>query len=195
MTAFQAGQIVQEYIRGALPLFEPMEQERNGGVCEETFEVLYATAPSAPVDSMPQAAAQRRHRLPLREPAARRDRAQKGTKFLEFKQIVAEAIALDPTVAHIPDAKVILRDVANGIRVPAKWLRTESRCARPRRLRPQPRQQQQLLANLRSRAPRWRRTSARRARTRRKPRRPGLMRPSLNPSVKDPTFSDEARLR
>ena len=51
--------------------------------------------------------------------------AQKGIKFLEFKQIVAEAVALDPGAAHIPDAVVILRDVANGVKIPSKWLRGE----------------------------------------------------------------------
>jgi hypothetical protein len=40
MTAFQAGQMVAQYIRDALPLFEPMEAERNGAICEESFELL-----------------------------------------------------------------------------------------------------------------------------------------------------------
>jgi hypothetical protein len=47
MTAFQAGQVIQQWIREALPLFEPIEPEYNGQICEETFGLLCATAPSA----------------------------------------------------------------------------------------------------------------------------------------------------
>ena len=125
MTAFQAGQIVQEYIRGALPLFEPMEEDYNGALCEETFDVMFRAGGFGPVDQIP---------MPLRNsdidwrfesPLHDAIEQQKGIKFLEFKQIVAEALALDPSTAHLPDAPVILRDVANGIKVPAIWLRTE----------------------------------------------------------------------
>jgi hypothetical protein len=42
MTAYEVGQRIQEYIRGALPLFEPMEMEYNGALCERTFEILQA---------------------------------------------------------------------------------------------------------------------------------------------------------
>lgn len=125
MTAFQAGQIVQEYIRGALPLFEPMEQEYNGAVCEETFDVLYRSgAFGSPMDiprELRNADVDFKFESPLHDAIEQ----QKGLKFLEFKQIVAEAVALDPAAAHVPDAVIILRDVAEGIRVPAKWLRTE----------------------------------------------------------------------
>jgi hypothetical protein len=125
MTAFQAGQIVQEYIRGALPLFEPMETEYNGAVCDETFDVLYrAGAFGSPMD-VPRALRNADVDFKFESPLHDAIEQQKGIKFLEFKQIVAEAVTLDPSSAHIPDATVILRDVANGIRVPAKWLRTE----------------------------------------------------------------------
>jgi hypothetical protein len=40
MTAYEVGQRVQEYIRNALPLFEPMEDEYNAAICDETFEVM-----------------------------------------------------------------------------------------------------------------------------------------------------------
>jgi hypothetical protein len=125
MTAFQAGQIVQEYIRGALPLFEPMEAEYNGAVCEETFDVLYrAGAFGSPMD-VPQALRNADVDFRFESPLHDAIEQQKGIKFLEFKQIVTEAVTLDPSSGHIPDATVILRDVADGIRVPAKWLRTE----------------------------------------------------------------------
>lgn len=125
MTAFQAGQIVQEYIRGALPLFEPMEAEYNGAVCEETFDVMYrAGGFGSPLD-VPRELRDTDVDFKFESPLHDAIEQQKGIKFLEFKQIVTEAMALDPAVAHIPDAVTILRDVAEGIRTPAKWMRTE----------------------------------------------------------------------
>jgi hypothetical protein len=125
MTAFQAGQIVQEYIRGALPLFEPMEMDYNGGLCEETFDLLYRnSAFGSPMDvprSLRNADIDFRFESPLHDAIE----SAKGTKFLEFGQIVAQAVQLDPDAIHIPDAKTILRDVANGIKVPSTWLHTE----------------------------------------------------------------------
>jgi hypothetical protein len=148
MTAFQAGQIVQEYIRGALPLFEPMEMDYNGGICEETFDVLYRNSafgsPQDLPDPLRNADIDFRFESPLHDAIDQ----QKGIKFLEFKQIVAEAIALDPSVAHIPDAKVILRDVADGIRTPAKWMRTELQVEEAEFAVAQQAQQQQLLETL-----------------------------------------------
>lgn len=148
MTAFQAGQIVQEYIRGALPLFEPMELDYNGGVCEETFEVLYRNgAFGSPLDlpePLRNADIDFRFESPLHDAIEQ----QKGIKFLEFKQIVAEAVALDPTCAQLPDAPLILRDVADGIRVPAKWLRTELEVEDAKRVIAQEREKQALLQTL-----------------------------------------------
>lgn len=126
MTAFQAGQMVQEYIRGALPLFEPMEADYNGQACEETFDILYRNGGFGSSSDRP---------MPLRNidldfrfesPLHDAIDQQKGVKFLEFGQIVAQAVQLDPSCAQVPNAEVILRDVADGIRTPAKWLRTES---------------------------------------------------------------------
>ena len=125
MTAFQAGQIMQEYIRGALPLFEPMETDYSGQLCEETFDIMRRNGGFGSMLDVPRpllnAEIDWRFQSPLHDAIEQ----QKGMKFLEFKQVVAEAVALDPQCAHIPDAPAILRDVANGIRVPARWLRSE----------------------------------------------------------------------
>lgn len=130
MTAYQAGQLVQEYIRGALPLFEPMEAEYNGAICDETFDLLYrGGAFGSPLD-VPRELRDADVDFQFESPLHDAIEQQKGIKFLEFKQIVTEAIALDPGVAQIPDAVTILRDVAEGIRAPAKWMRTEAEVER-----------------------------------------------------------------
>ncbi len=54
MTAYEVGQRVQEYIRNALPLFEPMEMDYNGAVCDRTFEVMLRNGGFGRVEDMPQ---------------------------------------------------------------------------------------------------------------------------------------------
>ena len=146
MTAFQAGQIVQEYIRGALPLFEPMEMEYNGAICEETFDVLFrGMAFGSPMD-VPRSLRDTDIDFKFESPLHDAIEQQKGLKFLEFKQIVTEAVALDPSVVHIPDATAILRDVAEGVRVPAKWLRSEQATEEAQKIAAQQAAQAEALA-------------------------------------------------
>lgn len=148
MTAFQAGQIVQEYIRGALPLFEPMEMEYNGALCEESFELLYRNGAFGSPQDIPQPLRNAEVDFRFESPLHDAIEQQKGTKFLEFGQLVAAAVQLDPSCAHIPAAKDILRDVADGIRVPAKWLNSEEDVRRSEQAVAQERQQQKMLATL-----------------------------------------------
>lgn len=148
MTAFQAGQIVEEYIRGALPLFEPMEMERNAQECDETFDVLNRNGGFGSPQDRPPALQNTEVDFTFESPLHDAIEAQKGVKFLEFKQIVAEAMALDPGVAQIPDSKVILRDVAAGVRVPSKWLRTEMEVEEAENAVAEQQEQQQMLETL-----------------------------------------------
>lgn len=125
MTAFQAGQLVQQYIRGALPLFEPVEQEYSAQICEETFDLMMANGAFGPPSMIP--AQLRGADLGWRFESPLHDamEAQKGTKFLEMRQLIGEALALDESAVALPDTITALRDALDGIQVPAEWTRTE----------------------------------------------------------------------
>lgn len=148
MTAFQAGQIVQEYIRGALPLFEPMEAEYNGGICEETFDVLYRGAAFGALEDIPRALRGEDIDFKFESPLHDAIEQQKGIKFMELGQIVAQAVQLDPACAHVVDAVITLRDVAEGIKVPQKWMRTELQVEEAQAVAAKSAQQQQTLATM-----------------------------------------------
>lgn len=126
MTAYEIGQRIQEYIRGAMPIFEPMEMEYNGAMCEATFDLLLRGGAFGDPRMMPRslqgADIQFRFESPLHDAIE----AQKGQKFIEMNQLIAQAINLDQSVIALPDAKVALRDALNGIGVPAKWVRNET---------------------------------------------------------------------
>ena len=125
MTAYEVGQRIQQYIRDALPLFEPMEMEYNGAICEETFSLLLRSgafgSPFDIPDRLKGADIQFRFESPLHEAIER----EKGNRFFEAQQFIAASVQLDPTTALVIDAKQALRDVLEGIGVPAKWVNTE----------------------------------------------------------------------
>lgn len=125
MTAYEVGQRIQQYIRDALPLFEPMEIEYNGAVCEATFALMLRAGAFGSVLDIPKslrgANIQFKFESPLHEAIER----EKGNRFLEAQSFVASSIQLDPTTAFIIDAQVALRDVLDGLGVPTKWTRDE----------------------------------------------------------------------
>lgn len=126
MTAFETAKRVEEYIRGALPLFEPMEMDYNGQVCEETRELLFrAGAFGSPMDmpkSLINAPVEFKFESPLHEAIER----QKALRWQEAKAIVLDAAQLDRSSIALIDVPTALRDVLGGLRTPAMWLRTET---------------------------------------------------------------------
>lgn len=125
MTAYEVGQRVQEYIRGAMPLFSPMESEYNGGLCMTTFDLMLQSGGFGPADEIPEsirgADVQFRFESPLHEA----EEQNKGQIFMQTKALLAEAAALDQTIPAMVDAKTAIRDVLRGIKTPAKWVRSE----------------------------------------------------------------------
>lgn len=151
MTAFQAGQIVQEYIRQATPLFTPLETEYNGGICDEVFEQMYGSmirleskGIKTPLDiprSLGGADIQFRFESPLHDAIEK----QNVTKLLEGNAVVAQVLAHDASVVNLPDWKTALRDALNGI-WKAKWINSERHVEAMEAAQAQAQQTQQILA-------------------------------------------------
>lgn len=148
MTAYEVGQRIQEYIRNALPLFEPMEAEYNGALCEETFEVMLAAGAFGSRFDMPPSLRGKEVDFRFSSPLHDAIEAQKGAKFLEVSQLLAQAASLDKTVFGVVDAKVALRDALEGIGTPIKWTRSESEVDAMEKQEAAKAQTEQLLANL-----------------------------------------------
>ena len=132
MTAYEVGQRVQEYIRNAMPLFEPMEADYNGELCEMTFETLFNEGAFGPRDAIPESLAgadiQFRFESPLRDMIERK----KGQLFLESKAMLAAAVEADPDTMMLMDFPTALRDVMDGIGVPADWMLSPDAFAKAR---------------------------------------------------------------
>jgi hypothetical protein len=124
MTATETTARIQEYIRNALPLFEPMETEYNADLCELIFESLLR-AGAFNSREMPASLEGQDIKFVFDNPLVQAEGKEKMQKLLETKAALAEAVALDPASMHMLDVKIALRDALGGNGTPAKWLRSE----------------------------------------------------------------------
>jgi hypothetical protein len=146
MTAYEVGQRVQEFIRNALPLFEPMESDYNGQICDQTFELIMHNSPEVrrhiPKD-LAEAEIDFQFESPLRDAIEK----LKVGQYLESQQILAAAIQLDPSVALLVDNKKATREVLTAV-APAAWLRDEATVEKMAAEQAAQAQSQQLLAMM-----------------------------------------------
>lgn len=124
MTAYEVGQRVQEFIRNTLPLFEPMEMDYNGQLCDITFDTLMYASPELR-RSIPRSLAGAEINFTFQSPLREAIEKIKVGQYLEGQQVLAQAIQLDPSMRHIVDGKKATRDVLEAV-VPAGWLRSEA---------------------------------------------------------------------
>ena len=148
MTAYEVGQRVQEYIRQAMPLFEPMEDGYNQPLCDKTFQIMMRSgafgSPFDMPDELHGANVQFVFESPLHDAIER----EKGQRFLEAKSMLAQAIELDPNAGDMIDASIALRDVLESIGVPAKWTRSVEDVKAMASQRQQAQQSAELLAQM-----------------------------------------------
>jgi len=148
MTAYEVGQRVQEYIRNALPIFEPMEMEYNAELCDQTFELLWRNGAFGDPRTWPKTLRGASIDFQFESPLHDAIDQQKGQKLLEVKGMLAEAIALDPSSRFIIDVKSALRDALEGIQTPATWMHSEADVDAMEKQEQQTQAAQQMLASM-----------------------------------------------
>ncbi len=148
MTAYEVGQRVQEYIRNALPIFEPMEMEYNAALCEETFELLWRNGGFGNPATWPKELRGAEIEFSFESPLHDAIEQQKGQKFQEAQALIGAAIALDPSCAFLPKTEVALRDALTGVGVPATWLNNEAYVKEQKQNQQAVQQKQATLANM-----------------------------------------------
>src|SRR5258706_12276 len=104
MTAYETGQRIQEWIRQALPLFEPMEVEYNGVLCDDTFEALMRVGAFGSQADIPSPLRGKQVKFTFESPLHQATDRKKGALFLQAGQMLTEAMQLDPTNAFQVDA-------------------------------------------------------------------------------------------
>jgi len=122
MTAFEVGQRVEEYVRAALPLFEPMEHEYNGQLCEDTFDALLRAGHFGSVQDIPRELQGRDVRFKFVSPLHDAIERKNAAIFMETADLLERAAPLDPTALFNVDLGGTLRDALEGVGLPAKNL-------------------------------------------------------------------------
>jgi hypothetical protein len=123
MTKWEAQQRVEEYIRGALPLFEPMEVEYNGGLCEETFHQCMDLNLFGPIASqMPPMLDRQEIRWQFESPLQQAHERAKTESFMQVANITQIAAGADPSIIHDINIAKGYRDAVTGTGAPADWL-------------------------------------------------------------------------
>lgn len=123
MTAFETRKRIEEYVRGALPLFEPMEVENNGQMMNEVFAIVLDNNGFGPPEAMPDLLRGADVHFEFESPLQATAERAKAQAFQEAAPIVQGAIQLDPNFIHEIDARKAGRDALRGVDVPADWLR------------------------------------------------------------------------
>jgi hypothetical protein len=143
MTAYETGQRIQEWIRSALPLFEPVETEYNGALCEDTFEALFRENAFGPYQDIPQSVRGQDVKFTFESPLHQATERKKGALLLQAAQLIGQAAQLDPNVAAELNVSDALRDALTGVGVPATWMRDPEEVAQINAAKQQ--QQEQAL--------------------------------------------------
>ena len=129
-TKFETQQRVEEYIRGALPLFEPMEVEYNGAVCQTTWDIMMGMGGFGNLQDMPESLHGKDLKWTFESPLQAANERSKAQAYGEASQLLAQAVALDPTLAHDFNLDKAFRDAVLGVGSPSEWLVDEEVAAR-----------------------------------------------------------------
>lgn len=125
MTAYEVGQRIQEYIRQASPIFEPLEDEDNGQMCEATFDLMLRAGAFGRPEDIPQSLRGADIGFRFESPLHDAIEKQKGQKMMEAIGLLGQVLPVDPTAAAQIDFKTAFRDALSSVGMPAKWLRSE----------------------------------------------------------------------
>jgi hypothetical protein len=147
-TAYEVQKRVEEYIRYALPLFEPLEVEYNGALCEGTFEDLMRMGAFGSPFDMPSILRGQEVRFQFESPLqAANDRA-KAEAYTQAAQLLSITVPYDPTVVHDFNLDRAFRDAILASGVPATWLTTEEQAAKEKEQARQAQSQAQAMAQV-----------------------------------------------
>lgn len=129
MTATETQRLYEQFMREVLPLIEPIEQENNGQICAETFDVMLDMgAFGSPLD-MPQELRGEEIRYEFDSPLQEAAEKAKVGYFREALQITSEAMAVDPNAVVNFDVNKGHRDALSSTGSPADWVRSEDDAA------------------------------------------------------------------
>lgn len=125
MTAEEARYRVQQYIRQALPLFEPIEQQYNAPLCENTFELMMMMNAFGSPQDIPESLQGREIEFKFESPLIEAKDQELARTFVDSIALIQQAVAFDPGQQFVLDVPTALREAMRGRGTPATWMVTE----------------------------------------------------------------------
>jgi hypothetical protein len=125
MTAYEVSERMQEFVRQTLTLFEPMEQEYNGQLCEVTFDLMMRNGDFGSQFDIPRELRGESVEFQFETPISQAVEKEKGQKFIQTAEMLATAMQMDPSTRHEVDITTAFRDAMAGIGVDSDWIRPE----------------------------------------------------------------------
>jgi hypothetical protein len=121
MTAFEVRRRIEEHIRSASPLFEPVEKDYNNPLCDVTFRVLMAHG-AFPLERMPDTLRGSEVKFSFRSPLAEMaEQADAATYVDGLTRIVMPAVQLDPAQMENVNLTESTRAALRAIGWKADW--------------------------------------------------------------------------
>lgn len=128
-TAYETREMIKEYIRTARPLFEPAEYEYNHGICDATFQELYARGAFGSLTQIPEELQNRDVQFQFESPLHEAVDRQKGVTFLEAAQLTKTAFEMDRAAGNVYNFTSALRGALEGIKASPGDIRSQEEIA------------------------------------------------------------------
>lgn len=124
MTATEVRRRIEEHIRAASPLFEPIEQEYNTPLCEMSFDILRQTGAFGPIEAMPESLRGSEIEFTFRSPLSDMADQNDAAVFVEgMSTILQPAAGIDPAQLENIDITESVRDSLRGIGWKSHWFK------------------------------------------------------------------------
>lgn len=128
-TATEMRMVYEEWVRSALPLFEPMEQEYNSALCDETFELALENGAFGSLMDIPPVLRGQEIRFEFDSPLQAGVKRANAQAFIESANLLATAAQLDPHATAVFNTQQAIRDALDGAGAPSKWMNTDEEAA------------------------------------------------------------------
>lgn len=130
MTAYEVRKRVEEYVRSAVPLFEPMQDEYNARVWETDFEILMRLGTFGPLrdgvpESMPDVLKGQEIRFRFESPLMDAAERIKPQILIEGLGVIEAVSSVDPSAPANVEAQEALRDALRGLGWESDWIADE----------------------------------------------------------------------
>jgi hypothetical protein len=122
MTAYETQKRIEEYVRRALPLFEPLETEYNAALCDKSFEVAQKLGAFGSPQDMPQELQGREVKWQFESPLQATAARAKTQSYLQAAELLKVAVEIDPDSVHDFNNSTAFRDALEGTGAPADWI-------------------------------------------------------------------------